>query len=177
MIGKRTSSSAVRRPRPAHHVLQSRPLSASSSGRDDDDDGDDDDGPSSSSSSRSSSFSRLVNPTPDHLVLRRTVRSFADREGEHQARAYNRSETFNVDLFRRLGSSAGGGDGGGGLGVLGLTVPEEYGGTGMADATSVCIVHEELSYSDPALCLSYLAHSILFANNLAINGSPEQVSE
>jgi isovaleryl-CoA dehydrogenase len=91
--------------------------------------------------------------------------------------SYNRSETFNVDLFRRLGSSAGDGGLGGGLGVLGLTVPEEYGGTGMADATSVCIVHEELSYSDPALCLSYLAHSILFANNLAVNGSPEQVSE
>ena len=47
----------------------------------------------------------------------------------------------------------------------------------MNDATSVSIVHEELSYSDPGLCLSYLAHSVLFANNLAANGSREQVSE
>ena len=42
------------------------------------------------------------------------------------------------------------------------------------DATAVAIVHEELSYSDPAFCLSYLAHSILFGNNLAINGNSEQ---
>jgi len=55
-------------------------------------------------------------------------------------------------------------------------VPEEFGGTGLADATAVSIVHEELSYSDPALCLSYLAHSILLANNLAVNGNDEQVS-
>jgi len=55
-------------------------------------------------------------------------------------------------------------------------VPEEFGGTGLADATAVSIVHEELSYSDPALCLSYLAHSILLANNLAVNGNDEQLA-
>lgn len=56
-----------------------------------------------------------------------------------------------------------------GLGILGLTVPEEYGGTGM-DASAVALVHEELSYSDPAFCLSYLAHSyvsVLSTNGLA----------
>lgn len=40
----------------------------------------------------------------------------------------------------------------------------------------MAIVHEELSYADPALCLSYLAHSVLLCNNLAVNGSHEQVS-
>lgn len=58
-----------------------------------------------------------------------------------------------MELFRKLGT-----DHPEGLGILGLTVPEEYGGTGF-DATAVCLVHEELSYSDPAFCLSYLAHS------------------
>ena len=33
---------------------------------------------------------------------------------------------------------------------------------------------EELSYSDPAFCLAYLAHSLLFTHNLGVNGSPEQ---
>lgn len=40
----------------------------------------------------------------------------------------------------------------------------------------MAIVHEELSYVDPAFCLSYLAHSVLLCNNLAVNGSREQVS-
>jgi len=57
---------------------------------------------------------------------------------------------------------------------LGLTVPEEYNGTNFIDATAVAIVHEEIAYSDPAFCLSYLAHSLLFINNLAVNGSHEQ---
>lgn len=42
------------------------------------------------------------------------------------------------------------------------------------DATAVCIVHEELSAADPAFTLSYLAHSMLFVNNLEMNGSDEQ---
>jgi isovaleryl-CoA dehydrogenase len=63
------------------------------------------------------------------------------------------------------------------LGILGLTVPEEFGGTGFINATAVAIVHEELSYVDPAFCLSYLAHSVLLCNNLAVNGSREQVSD
>eukprot|EP00581_Thalassiosira_minuscula_P012831 CAMPEP_0183716228 /NCGR_PEP_ID=MMETSP0737-20130205/10206_1 /TAXON_ID=385413 /ORGANISM="Thalassiosira miniscula, Strain CCMP1093" /LENGTH=460 /DNA_ID=CAMNT_0025945463 /DNA_START=28 /DNA_END=1410 /DNA_ORIENTATION=+ len=116
------------------------------------------------------SLSKLFNPTEDHIALRDMVRSFAEREVEPQALEYNRSESFNIPLFRKFGSENGG------MGILGLTVPEEYGGTGLSDATAVSIVHEELSYSDPALCLSYLAHSILLANNLAVNGNEEQLA-
>ena len=43
------------------------------------------------------------------------------------------------------------------------------------DATAAVIVHEELSASDPAFCLSYLAHSMLFVNNLAFNGNGESI--
>lgn len=57
----------------------------------------------------------------------------------------NSEEKFNGELFKRLGD----------LGLLGVTVPTEYGGSGM-DAAAACIVHEELSAADPALCLSYL---------------------
>lgn len=42
------------------------------------------------------------------------------------------------------------------------------------DATAVALVHEELSYSDPALCLSYLAHTLLFCNNVMVNANEEQ---
>ena len=80
-----------------------------------------------------------------------------------QALEHDRMEKFNVDLFRKLGE----------LGLLGMTVDEEYGGSGM-DSTAAVIVHEELSAADPAFCLAFLAHSMLFANNLNLNGNHEQ---
>ena len=67
-------------------------------------------------------------------------------------------ERFNLALFRKLGE----------LGLLGITVPEKYGGAGM-DAVAAVIVHEELSASDPGFTLAYLAHSMLFVNNFARN--------
>ena len=105
----------------------------------------------------------LFNPTEEHRQLRGLVASFTAAEVEPQALEYNREERFNMDLFKRCGE----------LGLLGVTVDPEYGGSGM-DATAACIVHEELAASDPAFCLSYLAHSQLFVNNLAQNGSHEQ---
>lgn len=106
----------------------------------------------------------LFNPTEEHLALRQMVRAFSEREVAPQAEEFDRSEQFNQALFRRLGSE---------LGVLGVTVPERFGGAGM-DAVAATIVHEELAASDPGFTLAYLAHSMLFVNNLAINGSDEQ---
>jgi isovaleryl-CoA dehydrogenase len=60
----------------------------------------------------------------------------------------------------------------GDLGLLGITVDPEFGGSGM-DTTAAVIVHEELSASDPAFCLAYLAHSMLLVNNLNQNGNDE----
>jgi isovaleryl-CoA dehydrogenase len=90
------------------------------------------------------------------------IRAFSEREVGPQAHEHDRAETFNLPLFRRLGE----------LGLLGITVDEAYGGSGM-DATAAVIVHEELSAYDPGFTLAYLAHAILFANNLAQNGSDE----
>jgi isovaleryl-CoA dehydrogenase len=73
-----------------------------------------------------------------------------------------------LELFRKLGTEHPEG-----LGLLGLTVDEEYGGS-QFDATAVTLVHEELAYSDPAFCLAYLAHSLLLVNNLAVNATHEQ---
>ena len=58
------------------------------------------------------------------------------------------------------------------FGLLGITICDEYGGSGM-DATAAVIAHEELSYSDPGFCLAYLAHSMLLVNNFAVNAGDE----
>ena len=105
----------------------------------------------------------LANPTEEHRMLREMVRDFVRKEVEPQALEYDREEKFNLNLFRKLGE----------YGLLGISVPAEYGGSGM-DATAVAIINEELSYSDPAFCLAYLAHSQLMVNNLAFNGTEEQ---
>jgi isovaleryl-CoA dehydrogenase len=105
----------------------------------------------------------LFNPTEEHKMLRSTVRQFCQAEVEPQAMEYDRKEQFNLQLFRKLGE----------LGLLGITVPDTYGGAGM-DAIAAVIVHEELSASDPGFCLAYLAHSMLCVNNVAVNGSEEQ---
>ncbi len=105
----------------------------------------------------------IANPTEEHAMLREMLRDFVLEEVEPQALEHDREERFNSELFRSLGDQ----------GLLGISVPHEYGGGGM-DATAVAIINEELSYSDPGFCLAYLAHDQLMANNLAQNGSEEQ---
>jgi isovaleryl-CoA dehydrogenase len=104
----------------------------------------------------------LKNPTEEHKMLRDTVRAFTKAEVEPQALEHDRAEKFNVPLFKKLGE----------MGLLGITVPEDFGGSGM-DALAAVIVHEELSAADPGFCLAYLAHSMLCVNNLAVNGDDE----
>src|SRR4051812_1262435 len=105
----------------------------------------------------------LFNPTNEHKMLRELVRDFVRQEVEPQAHEHDKKEKFNLPLFRKLGE----------LGLLGVTVPEEFGGAGL-DATAACLVHEELSWSDPGFALAYLAHSMLCVNNIARNASVEQ---
>ena len=105
----------------------------------------------------------LANPSEEHQMLREMIRDFTQEFVEPQAHEYDKKEQFNIELFRKLGE----------LGLLGITVPEEYGGAGL-DAVAATIAHEELSYSDAGFGLAYLAHSMLFVNNLAQNGSEDQ---
>ena len=107
----------------------------------------------------------LSNPTEEHAMLRAMIRSFVSEEVEPQALEYDKFEKFNQELFRKLGD----------YGLLGISVPEDYGGSGM-DATAVAIVNEELSYSDQGNCLAYLAQAKLMLNNIAHNGSDEHKS-
>ncbi len=105
----------------------------------------------------------IANPTDEHAMLREMVRDWVAEEVEPQALEYDRAERFNAQLLRDMGE----------MGLLGITAQEEFGGAGM-DALAAAIVHEELSYSDPGFALAYLAHSMLFVNNLARNGSDAQ---
>lgn len=108
----------------------------------------------------------LFNPTDEHRALRESVRAFAESEVRPQALKFNREEKFNRELFNKCGD----------LGLLGVTVDPDFGGSGM-DATAAVIVHEELAAADSAFTLSYLAHSMLFANNVNQNGSEAQKAE
>ncbi len=108
----------------------------------------------------------LFNPSAEHRALRELVRSFAEREVDPQAEASDHAERFNIELFGKLGE----------LGLLGITVEERFGGAGL-DPVAAVIAHEELSAADPGFALAYLAHSMLFANNLQINGSDAQRSK
>jgi len=105
----------------------------------------------------------LFNPTEEHRALRDMVRAFVEREVDPQAAEHDKLEKFNLPLFRKLGE----------LGLLGITVDERFGGAGM-DPVAAVIAHEELSAADPGFCLAYLAHSMLFVNNLARNGDDAQ---
>ena len=96
-------------------------------------------------------------------MLREMVREWTSEHVEPQAHQHDKNETFNLALLKEMGD----------LGLLGISVPEEYGGSNL-DATACVIVHEELCYSDPGFALAYLAHSMLFVNNFAHNANEEQ---
>jgi len=105
----------------------------------------------------------LFAPSPEHALLAETLARFVEREVEPQAAQNDRDETFNLALFRQAGE----------LGLLGVTLPEEHGGSGL-DAVASVQVCEALSTSDPGFALAVLAHSILFAQNVRVNGNAEQ---
>jgi len=95
--------------------------------------------------------------------LREAARRFARKEVAPVAERMDREEYFPRDVFRRLGEQ----------GFLGVTIPTEYGGLGLSYLAQSLIL-EEIARVSPALALSVGAHSNLFADNLARNGTPAQ---
>ena len=98
----------------------------------------------------------LYNPTEHHRSLREIVERIGKGMVEPQSHEYDEKEEFNEELLRKFGSE---------YNLFGITIPEEAGGHGL-DATASIIVHEELSRFDAGFTLSYLAHEVLFVNNL-----------
>src|SRR5262245_19140714 len=96
-------------------------------------------------------------------MLRATVRQFAADEILPRAAEIDRTNQFPMDLWRKMGD----------LGLLGITVEENYGGTAMGYLAHI-IAMEEISRGSASVGLSYGAHSNLCVNQIRRNGSEVQ---
>ncbi|MGH8621685.1 MAG: acyl-CoA dehydrogenase family protein, partial [Burkholderiales bacterium] len=96
-------------------------------------------------------------------ILRESVRSFAAREIAPRAAKIDRTNEFPRDLWPRLGE----------LGLLGITVEEEYGGTRLGYLAHI-VAMEEVSRASASVGLSYGAHSNLCVNQIRRHGSDQQ---
>jgi isovaleryl-CoA dehydrogenase len=108
-------------------------------------------------------------PMLDHQLgdeidaLRDTTRAFADERIAPIAAEIDRTDEFPRHLWPEMGA----------LGLHGVTVPEEYGGSGMGYLAH-CVAMEEVSRASASVGLSYGAHSNLCVNQIRLNGTEEQ---
>jgi alkylation response protein AidB-like acyl-CoA dehydrogenase len=95
--------------------------------------------------------------------LKETVREFAEKEILPHVREWDEQARFHAELIPQMGE----------LGVLGIVIPEQYGGAGLGYVEQV-LAMEELARVDPAVALTVAGHSSLCSNHILQSGSEEQ---
>ena len=96
-------------------------------------------------------------------MLRDTLRAFVEAEITPRAAEIEKANLFPADLWKRFGE----------LGLLGMTAPEQYGGSSMGYLAHI-VAMEEISRASASVGLSYGAHSNLCVNQIRRNGSEAQ---
>lgn len=98
-----------------------------------------------------------------HRLLRSTVREFAEREVRPRARDWDKEERFPHEIVPRLAE----------LGLLGIKIPEEYGGAGL-DMLAYAVCVEEIARVDGSLALTVASHNGLGTGHVLAVGTEEQ---
>lgn len=101
--------------------------------------------------------------TESQRLVQQAVGEFAARRLRPQATRWDREGTFPHEVVPELAE----------LGLLGLTVPEEYGGSGL-DTVSAAVAVERVAWGDASVALTVAAHNSLCTAHILLFGSPEQ---
>jgi short/branched chain acyl-CoA dehydrogenase len=104
--------------------------------------------------------------SPDHELIRRTVREFAEGEVAPAAEELDRTKSFPYEIVEKLGK----------LNLMGIPFPEEYGGGG-GDTLAYALVVEELTRVDSSVAITLCAHTSLGTQPVYLYGSEEQKRE
>src|ERR1022692_4115080 len=104
--------------------------------------------------------------SPDHELIRRTVREFAEGEVAPVAGDLDRTKSFPYEIVEKLGK----------LNLMGIPFPEEYGGGG-GDTLAYTLVVEELTRVDSSVAITLCAHTSLGTQPLYLFGSDPQREE
>lgn len=105
----------------------------------------------------------LLELTENQIMIRDTIREFAEKNIRPVIMEYDESQKFPMEIMQRLGE----------LGFMGILVPEEFGGAGLGYIEYALII-EELAKVDPSVALSVAAHNGLCTNHINLFGNEQQ---